>query len=130
VLTADAGALWVTSTPFAAYTRHAWAGAWVCSLFRRESGPPASELIRAALSASRAALGEPPQLGLVSFVDQRHVRPTMVRGRQVWGWTWLRAGFELAGVTKGGLLAFRVPPERFPEAFPAHPLDDGQASLF
>jgi hypothetical protein len=29
-------AFWVTSWPFAEYTKHAWAGAWVCSAFRNE----------------------------------------------------------------------------------------------
>src|SRR3546814_9126532 len=28
--------LWVTSWPFAQYVKHAWAGAWVNSLFRSE----------------------------------------------------------------------------------------------
>lgn len=46
LLTADRGAFWVTSWPFAQYTKHRWAGAWVNSAFRRESGPIASELIR------------------------------------------------------------------------------------
>lgn len=31
-----APALWVTSWPFAQYVKHAWAGAWVNSLFRNE----------------------------------------------------------------------------------------------
>jgi hypothetical protein len=33
----DDNALWVTSWPFAEYVRHAWAGAWINSLFRNES---------------------------------------------------------------------------------------------
>ena len=37
------GALWVTSWPFAEYANHAWAGAWVNSTIRRESGPLASD---------------------------------------------------------------------------------------
>jgi hypothetical protein len=36
LLTPDATALWTTSWPFAEYVRHAWPGAWVNSLFRRE----------------------------------------------------------------------------------------------
>ena len=50
-LTPAADALWVTSAPIAAYVKHAWAGAWVCSLFRNESGHKASELIRDARAA-------------------------------------------------------------------------------
>lgn len=52
---------------------------------------------------------------MVTFIDRAKVRPTRVRGRDVWGWTYLRAGFEVAGETKGGLIALRLPPERMPE---------------
>lgn len=31
-------AVWVTSWPLAQYTKHAWAGAWINSCFRREGG--------------------------------------------------------------------------------------------
>ena len=35
VLLATTGtALWITSWPLAAYVRHAWGGAWMCSAFR------------------------------------------------------------------------------------------------
>lgn len=117
LLTPDAGALWVTSWPFAQYVRHAWPGAWVCSLFRRESGPKASLLIREACAATLAKYGPPPELGMVTFVDPRHVRPTKVRGREVFGWTYREAGFREDGRTKKeGLLALRLFPEDFPEA--------------
>ena len=36
LLTADRSAVRVTSWPLVAYVRHAWPGAWVCSLFRNE----------------------------------------------------------------------------------------------
>lgn len=49
----DASAFWVTSWPFAEYTRHAWAGAWVCSAFRNESAHLSSALIRDAVAATR-----------------------------------------------------------------------------
>jgi hypothetical protein len=110
-------ALWVTSWPFAEYVRHAWAGAWICSAFRREGGPDrASDLIRDALAATRWRYGEPPALGMVTFLDRRYVRPTSVHGRKVWGWTWFRAGFVADGETKGGLLALRCPPDKMPPA--------------
>ena len=38
VLYCDAPAYWVTSWPFAEYVKHDWAGAWICSAFRREGG--------------------------------------------------------------------------------------------
>ncbi len=59
-LTAPADALWVTSWPFAEYTKHAWAGAWVNSLFRNESAVLSSELITAAVALTRA-IWTPPR---------------------------------------------------------------------
>lgn len=107
-------AFWVTSWPFAEYVKHAWAGAWICSAFRNEGAGVASDLISQAVSATRDFFGEPPSLGMVTFVDRRKVRPTKVRGREVWGWTYQRVGFREVGETKGGLLALRLPPEAMP----------------
>jgi len=109
LLTADAGALWVTSWPFAEFTKHAWAGAWVNSLFRRERGELASVLIRDAVSATRAHFGEPPALGMVTFVDASEVKRKRDPGR-----CYIRAGFVRDGETKGGLLALRMPPGAMP----------------
>ncbi len=100
--------LWVTSWPFAEYVRHRWPGAWVCSCFRREGGPRASDMIRAAVAATRYRYGDAPELGMVTFINRKHVRPTKVRGQYVYGWTWLKAGFDPDGETEGGLLAFRI----------------------
>jgi len=103
--------LWVTSWPFAEYVRHAWPGAWVNSLFRNEGPWLASDLIREAVAASRALFGDTPELGLVTFVDERKVRPNRTPGR-----IYLRAGFRAVGRTKGGLLAFQLLPVDMPEA--------------
>lgn len=127
LLTADAGALWVTSWPFGEYVLHRWPGAWMCSAFRRESGPRASDLIVEAVAATRGEFGEPPEIGMVTFIDRDEVKPTMVRGEPVWGWTYLKAGFEPDGETKAGLLAFRLRPERMP---PAARAIDPQGDLF
>jgi hypothetical protein len=116
----DAGrAFWVTSWPFAEYVRHAWAGAWVCSAFRNEGAAQASLLIRDALAATREYFGDPPPLGMVTFVDRRKVIPTRVRGRDVWGWTYRKAGFQDVGETKGGLLALQILPAAIPAPAPA-----------
>ena len=115
-------AFWVTSYPFAEYVRHAWGGAWICSAFRNEGAGRASDLIREAIAATRFVFGEPPVLGMVTFVDRRKVRPTLVRGEKVWGWTYRRAGFVDAGETKGGLLALQMPPETMPAAEAPKPL--------
>lgn len=62
--TENSDALWATSWPFAEFTKHAWAGAWMCSLFRNESPHLASELINQAVAATRAYYGSPPRWAL------------------------------------------------------------------
>ena len=113
VLLAD-GALWVTSWPFAEYVKHEWAGAWVNSLFRRESAdlPRASDMIRAAVAVTRWKW-EPPSLGIITFVDADKVRRKRDPGR-----CYRKAGFRHVGYTKGGLLAFQMIPENMPAAAP------------
>lgn len=110
VLRAAGPALWVTSWPFAEFVQHRWPGAWVNSLFRREGGQLlASELIRAAVAATRAHWLDVPPLGMVSFVDPEKVASSNP------GYCYLMAGFDRDGTTAGGLLAFRMPPESMPE---------------
>ena len=122
VFVTDCGrAFWITSAPLAEWVKHAWAGAWICSAFRNEGAGLASELIREAVSASRAHYGEPPVLGMVTFIDRKAIRPTKVRGESVWGWTYRKAGFVDAGETKGGLLALQLWPDAMPLAEPAKP---------
>lgn len=111
-------AFWITSWPLAKYVKHAWAGAWVCSAFRNEGPrgqPHASDLIRSAVAATRWFYGEPPSLGMVSFVDPRHVAPKATPG-----YCFLRAGFKLVGQTREeGLLAYQLLPRDMPAAQPA-----------
>lgn len=127
VLLSDAGdALWVSSWPLAEYVKHQWAGAWVNSLFRSESGERASDLIREAVAITRS-FWEPPALGMVSFVDPKHVKPTMRRGEAIYGYCYLMAGWQHVGLTKGGLWAWQLLPGAMPE--PMAP-DTAQAELF
>lgn len=122
VFVTDCGrAFWITSAPLAEWVKHAWAGAWICSAFRNEGAGKASELIRQAVAATRAHYGEPPELGMVTFINREKVRPTMVRGRPVWGWTYRKAGFVEAGETKGGLLALQLLPSDMPASLSARP---------
>lgn len=107
-VTDDALAVWTTSWPLAEYVKHAWAGAWVNSIFRNEGAGLSSELIREAVAATRWTW-EPPALGLITFVDAAKVRRKRDPGR-----CYRRAGFEHVGYTKGGLLAFQLPPEAMP----------------
>lgn len=107
-------ALWVTSWPFAEFTKHAWAGAWINSLFRNESDSLSSELIISAVAATRYFYGDPPDLGMVTFVDTSKVRRKRDPGR-----CYVKAGFERVGHTQGGLVALQMRPDRMPEPYPA-----------
>ena len=113
LLTEGEGALWVTSWPFAQYVRHAWPGAWVNSLFRREEGPRASDLIREAVAATRWNWPQIPALGMITFVDAKKVRHKRDPGR-----CYIKAGFKHVGFTKDGKLAFQLLPEDMPEPEP------------
>lgn len=131
VFLTDCGrAFWITSAPFAEWVKHAWAGAWVNSAFRSEGAGVASQLIREAVAATRAFYGKPPSLGMVTFIDRSKVKPTMVRGKPVWGWTYRKAGFVDAGETKGGLLALQLWPDAMPDPEPAKPRTVHGLALF
>lgn len=114
-LTACQRALWVTSNPKAEYVKHAWAGAWVNSMFRSEGAGVASMLIRQAVAATRS-IWSPPPLGIVSFVDPKHVKPVVRRGKVIYGYCYLMAGWKHVGFTKGGLWVWQQLPEEMPEA--------------
>jgi hypothetical protein len=116
LLTPSADALWVTSWPFAKYVKHAWPGAWVNSLFRNESDALASSLILAAVAASRFEFGDPPALGLVTFINPKFVEPIKRRGKLVYGYCYRKAGFVDASppFTKGGLVALQLWPDAMP----------------
>lgn len=111
-------ALWVTSWPFAEYVRHAWPGAWVNSLFRNEGEGLSSELITLAIAHTRS-VWEPPEIGMITFVDAGKVRHKRDPGR-----CYLRAGFHHIGETKGGLVALQLLPDEMPEPL-AVPSDQG-----
>lgn len=103
-------ALWVTSWPFAEYTKHAWAGAWVCSCFRNEGAGLSSELIREAVAATLGVWPEPPPLGMITFVDR-----AKTRSKKHPGYCYRKAGFEHVGFTKrSGLWAFQLLPDAMP----------------
>jgi hypothetical protein len=83
----------------------------MCTAYRRESHPAQSSvLIREAIAATRWYYGDPPPLGMVTFVDAGKVRRKRDPGR-----CFIRAGFKKVGKTKGGLLAFQMLPAEMPE---------------
>jgi len=113
LLTDDASALWVTSWPFAEFTKHAWAGAWVCSCFRNEGPHLSSDLVREACAATVEAFGAPPPLGMITFIDTEKTRRKRDPGR-----CFRKAGFVPATprTTEGGLVALQLLPNAFPRA--------------
>ncbi len=108
LLSEHADALWVTSWPLAEYVKHQWPGAWINSLFRREGGLLASDLIREAVSITRGIWPQIPPLGMVTMVDPHKVPGTNP------GYCYLKAGFRRVGKTKGGLLVYQMLPEDMP----------------
>ncbi len=106
----DGGALWVTSWPFAEFVKHDWPGLWVNTLFRRESGPLASDLIRDAVAATRA-FWDPPEGGIVTFVDASKIKKKRDPGR-----CYRKAGFREVGKTRGGLIALQMLRSEMPPA--------------
>lgn len=112
-------ALWVTSWPLAEYVHHDWAGAWINSVFRRESdasGALASELIREAVAATRWAWPDVPTLGMVSFVDEGQTRDRRSK-RALPGRCYEAAGFRHVGFTREEhLWAWQLLPADMPAA--------------
>lgn len=110
----DGQAVWGTSWQQPEWVRHAWPGAWVNSLFRREGGEVvASEMIRQAIAATRHRWPATPAAGMVTFVDRQKVRAKRDPGR-----CYRRAGFVEVGETQGGLVVLQMLPEAMPEAEP------------
>jgi hypothetical protein len=116
------GALWVSSWPFAEYVHHAWAGAIVNSLFRKECVGEASGFIREACAATASEWPDLPDLGMVTFIDPLHVQTRKIRGRVAIAHSYFEAGFVHVGYTKAGLWAMQLAPDKFPAA--EAPLDD------
>jgi hypothetical protein len=67
-------------------------------------------LIREATAATRAQW-QPPELGLITFVNAGKVRRKRDPGR-----CFIRAGFRNVGFTKGGLVALQLLPADMPDA--------------
>lgn len=109
LLNDDATAVWGSSWPFAEYVKHAWAGAWMCTIFRNESPDLSSELIREAVAVTRW-YWEVPILGMITFVEAKKVRSANP------GYCFKRAGFRAVGHTKGGQVALQLHPEDMPMA--------------
>lgn len=116
------GAVWVTLWQLPQFSRHAWPGAWVNTLFRKEIDGVASVYIRDAVAATRAEWPDVPELGLITFIDPNAVHARKVRGRLAIGYCYFQAGFKHVGYTQNGLWAMQLTPADMPAPSPA--LDD------
>lgn len=113
LLTSQADALWVSSWPYEVFVKHAWPGAWMCTLFRNESPMLSSELIRQAVAVTRYKWGRPPTLGMITFVDMAKVRSCNP------GYCFKKAGWKQVGLTKSGLVVLQLLPQEMPAPQPA-----------
>lgn len=98
------------SVPKREYVKHAWAGAWMVSIFRNEeTGPLASDMIAEAMAYMRTQYEIPPE-GCVTFVDPTKVPGIMERGERIKGFCFHKTGFKAVGETKKGLIAWQLTP--------------------
>jgi hypothetical protein len=125
----DGRALWVSHRPDprSGVRRRDGFEYWDNPYFRREPGAVglASEMIVQAIRItlhewSKDAL---PRDGFHSFIDPRHVKPMMRRGVEMWGYSYLMAGFELwpARTKRRGLLRFVFSREKLETLEPLAP---------
>lgn len=78
-----------------------------CAIYRNESPGKASELLRQSMDiAWRRWPGE----RLYTYVNHRKVKPTMERGKPVFGWCFYKAGWKYAGLTGRGLHILAIDP--------------------
>lgn len=75
-------------------------------------------MILRAVAATRM-IWQPPELGIVTFVNPDEVPGVMVRGERVYGFCYMKAGFHHVGFTKGGLWTWQLLPHEMPAAEPA-----------
>lgn len=68
-----------------------------CAIYRNESERRASDMLR---DAMRLAWARWPGERFYTYINPRAVRPTMERGRPVWGWCFYKAGWSFAGITE------------------------------
>lgn len=114
--TPEGDALWVAArSDFAGMDGFDWA--WRNCYFRNESPHLSSGLIREAVAVTRHVYGEPPDDGLVTYIN-----PAAVRSANP-GYCFLMAGFEPAGWSVGGhgrprLRRLRMAPEMMPDPLP------------
>lgn len=104
------GAVW--ATVMQKHVKHAWPGAWNCTIFRNENRALLSSgLVREACAITRWKFGDTAP-GMITFVD-----PAKVRHKRDPGRCFLRAGFRhIATIIKSRLHVLWLALEDFPAA--------------
>jgi len=109
VLRIDNSALWGVVHQEA--IDHQWKNSWNNFIFRNEGAGLSSELILQAVAATRYSLGDPPEGGLITFINRGKVRKKRDFGR-----CYRKAGFIVVGETKiRKHLVLQLEPDKFPE---------------
>ena len=104
---------------------------WACTLFRVEHRTvPASELITEAMAITRFFWGDVmPKDGFYTTINPAKVQPIQRHGKPLWGYSWLKAGWFEAGITKRRkLLVFLFP--SLDLVSPVRPLGVEQSTMF
>ena len=96
-------ALWVSHrpAPSANLTRPRFDGldVWDCSMFRVEQRTVlASDLIREAVAITKGLWAPLPADGFYTTINPRKVAPIKRRGRDVWGYCYIKAGWRVEDV--------------------------------
>jgi hypothetical protein len=111
LLSENGDALWGTSWPREDCVDRVWfRDAWVCVMFRNESGILSSLLIREAVAITRWKYGNPGPSGMITMIDARKV------GSVNPGYCYKQAGFRHVGYTQGGLHILQLLEDQMPEA--------------
>lgn len=86
---------------------------WDCSIFRNEqSAVPASVLVAEAVAITRSVWTDVlPREGFWTTVNPRKVAPIRRRGQDVWGYCFIKAGWQMheQRTKRRGLVALSLP---------------------
>lgn len=120
----DDKAIWGVqrTAPKSGVTRRDGFVCWDNTIFRNErtDGYVASDMIREAIAICLGFWSDIPADGLHSFIDPRHVEPTICRSMPAFGESYVKAKFSFHSVTRNGLLRFVLSAEKLRAITPIH----------
>ena len=111
LVSATKNAVWGVNWPYPHLVMHAWPNSMMCTIFRNESDVLSSDLIREAMTCTHWKFPNPPDDGIITFVNPKKVRRKRDPGR-----CFKKAGWTHIGFTKGGHWVWQLKPEDWPEA--------------